>query len=150
MRGIIRNSPLYNTSRGVTTVSKSTTKGEVTASETAVGATVSVGVVLEDTEASLNRSLTSTNGGLALTADSDSTDIVLADAVAAGAVLDKYTNKLGVSKGDLLGSNSSPAKTNETPDSMSGLDGEGEQRQEKQKSPCHRFTDPGRFNLTPS
>jgi len=105
-------------------ISKSTTKGEVTASETAVGATVSIGVVLEDTEAALNRSLTSTNGGLSVRADSDSTDIVLADAVAAGAVLDKYTNKLGVSKSDLLSSSSSPASSNDTPDSMSGLSGD--------------------------
>ena len=107
------------------TDSKSTAKGEVSASSTAVGASVAVSVVLETNEAEFNSDLTSYNGGgLSVQADSDSTDIVLADATAAGAALDKYTNKLGVSKSDLLGSNSAGSSNNDTPTSMSALNGD--------------------------
>ena len=107
------------------TDSKSTAKGEVSASSTAVGASVAVSVVLETNEAELNTNLTSYNGGgLTVQADSDSTDIVLADATAAGTALDKYTNKLGMSKSDLLGSSSAGASNNDTPASMSALNGD--------------------------
>ncbi|MGC6439628.1 MAG: leukotoxin LktA family filamentous adhesin [Candidatus Puniceispirillaceae bacterium] len=106
------------------TISTSTAKGEVSADETAVGASVAVGVALEDVDAGLYRSVTSTAGGLDVTATGSSQDIVLADAVAAGTVLDKYTNKLGVSKSDLLNKDSTPAQSNETPDSMKALDGD--------------------------
>ena len=107
------------------TDSKSTAKGEVSASSTAVGASVAVSVVLETNEAEFNTNLTSYNGGgLTVQADSDSTDIVLADATAAGTALDKYTNKLGVSKSDLLGSSSAGSSNNDTPTSMSALNGD--------------------------
>ena len=107
------------------TDSKSTAKGEVSASSTAVGASVAVSVVLETNEAEFNTDLTSYNGGgLTVQADSDSTDIVLADATAAGAALDKYSNKLGISKSDLLGSDSAGASNNDTPTSMSALNGD--------------------------
>ena len=107
------------------TDSKSTAKGEVSASSTAVGASVAVNVVLETNEAEFNSDLTSySGGGLTVQADSDSTDIVLADATAAGAALDKYTNKLGMSKSDLLGSSSSGSSNNNTPTSMSALNGD--------------------------
>ena len=106
-----------------TTTSNSTAKGEVSATDTAVGASVAVGVVLEDNDAYLGRSLTSSAGGLNLRADSDSTDIVLADAVAAGTVLDEYTNKLGMSEADLLGNNGQTSG-NKTPASMEALNGD--------------------------
>ena len=107
------------------TDSKSTAKGEVSASSTAVGASVAVNVVLETNEAEFNTDLSSYNGGgLTVQADSDSTDIVLADATAAGAALDKYSNKLGISKSDLLGSSSSGSSNNDTPTSMSALNGD--------------------------
>ena len=104
--------------------SKTTAKGEVTASETAVGASVAVGVVLESNDATLNSNLQLTSGDLEIKADSDSTDIVLADATAAGAALDKYSNKLGVSKSDLLGSSRAGSSNNDTPTSMSALNGD--------------------------
>ena len=107
----------------VTTTSKSTAKGEVSATDTAVGASVAVGVVLEDNDAYLGRSMSSSGGAFALRADSDSSDIVLADAVAAGAALDKYTNKLGVSKSDLLGGSSQPTGE-KSPTSMEALGGD--------------------------
>ena len=90
-----------------------------------MGASVAVSVVLETNEAEFNTDLTSYNGGgLTVQADSDSTDIVLADATAAGAALDKYSNKLGISKSDLLGSSSSGSSNNDTPTSMSALNGD--------------------------
>ena len=108
-----------------TTVSQSTAKGEVSASSTAVGASVAVGVVLETNEAVLNSDLNLANGGgLTVQADTNATDIVLADATAAGAALDKYSNKLGISKSDLLGSTRASSSDGGTPSSMSALNGD--------------------------
>ena len=107
------------------TISKSTAKGEVTASSTAVGASVAVGVVLETNEAVLNTDMNLANGGgLTVRADTNATDIVLADATAAGAALDKYSNKLGMSKSDLLGSSRASSSDGGTPTSMSALNGD--------------------------
>ncbi len=72
----------------------STAKGEVSADSTAVGASVAVGVALDSADAELRRDITTT-GGLAVLANSASTDIALADAVAAGTVVDKYAERLG-------------------------------------------------------
>ena len=107
------------------TISQSSAKGEVSASSTAVGASVAVGVVLETNQAVLNSNLNLANGGgLSVQADTNATDIVLADATAAGAALDKYSNKLGVSKSDLLGSSRSGSSDGGTPTSMSALNGD--------------------------
>ncbi|MGC6517441.1 MAG: hypothetical protein ACON49_05385 [Candidatus Puniceispirillaceae bacterium] len=107
------------------TVSKATAKGEVSASSTAVGASVAVGVVLETNEAVLNSDLNlASGGGLRVQADTNATDIVLADATAAGAALDKYSNKLGVTKGDLLGTTRAGSSDGGTPTSMSALNGD--------------------------
>ena len=107
------------------TISQSTAKGEVSASSTAVGASVAVGVVLETNEAVLNSDLNLANGGaLSVQADTNATDIVLADATAAGAALDKYSNKLGMSKDDLLGSSRASSSDGDTPASMSALNGD--------------------------
>ena len=107
------------------TISQSTAKGEVTASSTAVGASVAVGVVLETNEAVLNSNLNLANGGgLTVQADTNATDIVLADATAAGAALDKYSNKLGISKSDLLGSSRAGSSDGDSPTSMSALNGD--------------------------
>ena len=107
------------------TTSKATAKGEVSASSTAVGASVAVGVVLETNDAYLNTDLNIANGGgLTVQADSDGTDIVLADATAAGAALDKYSNKLGMSKSDLLGSSRAGSSNGQSPTSMSALNGD--------------------------
>mgnify|MGYP000291077933 CR=1 FL=1 len=107
------------------TVSQSTAKGEVSASSTAVGASVAVGVVLETNEAVLNSNLNlANNGALSVQADSNATDIVLADATAAGAALDKYSNKLGMEKSDLLGSTRASSSDGDTPASMSALNGD--------------------------
>ena len=84
----------------------STAKGEVSASESAVGASVAVGVALEEIVASLERHTTS-SGGVEVLADSDSSDIVLADAVAAGTVVAKYADYLSMEEEDLLDSSTS-------------------------------------------
>ena len=113
-----------NISIATTSVTKtiSTAKGEVTASETAVGASVAVGVALENIDSRLERNL-STTGGFNLTADSDSQDIALADAVAAGAVVDKYASKIGKTKDQLTQSTNQISDVNHKPTSMEALNG---------------------------
>ena len=113
-----------NISIATTSVTKtiSTAKGEVTASETAVGASVAVGVALENIDSRLERNL-STTGGFNLTADSDSQDIALADAVAAGAVVDKYASKIGKTKEQLTQSTNQISDVNHKPTSMEALNG---------------------------
>ena len=100
----------------------STAKGEVTASETAVGASVAVGVALENVDTRLNRSL-STTGGFNLSARADSQDIALADAVAAGAVVDKYASKIGKTTDELTQSTNQIADVNNKPTSLEALNG---------------------------
>ena len=87
---------------------------------------MAVGVVLETNEAVLNSDLNllTNGGGLTVQADTNATDIVLADATAAGAALDKYSNKLGISKSDLLGSTRASSSDGGTPSSMSALNGD--------------------------
>ena len=84
----------------------STAEGEVSASESAVGASVAVGVALEEIVSSLERHTTS-SGSVEVLADSVSHDIVLADAVAAGTVVAKYADYLSMEEEDLLDSSTS-------------------------------------------
>ena len=100
----------------------STAKGEVTASETAVGASVAVGVALENVDSRLNRDL-STTGGFRLAATADSQDIALADAVAAGAVVEKYASKIGKTKDQLTQATNQISDVNHKPTSMEALNG---------------------------
>ena len=109
-------------SSSATTKTISTAKGEVTASETAVGASVAVGVALENVDSRLNRNLTTT-GGFTLSARADSQDIALADAVAAGAVVEKYASKIGKTKDQLTQSTNQIADVNNKPTSMEALNG---------------------------
>ncbi|EHI49802.1 hemolysin-type calcium-binding region [SAR116 cluster alpha proteobacterium HIMB100] len=101
----------------------STAKGEVSADSTAVGASVAVGVALETTEAKLSRDVTSSAGGVAVTASSASTDVSLADAVAAGTVVDKYADKLGKTPDMLTSQTSQLGDVNNGPSSMEALKG---------------------------
>ena len=101
----------------------STAKGEVSADSTAVGASVAVGVALERAEARLARDITTSSGGVAVTASSASTDISLADAVAAGTVVDKYADKLQKTPDMLTSQTSQLGDVNNGPASMEALKG---------------------------
>ena len=113
-----------NVSIATTSLTKtiSRAKGKVSATETAVGASVAVGVALENIDSRLNRDVTTT-GSFKLTADSDSQDIALADAVAAGAVVDKYASTISKTKDDLLSSANNLGDVSHKPTSLEALSG---------------------------
>ena len=100
----------------------STAKGEVSADSTAVGASVAVGVALETIDSELKRDVTTT-GAVDVLASAASTDISLADAVAAGTVVDKYADKLGKTPDMLTQSTSQLGDVNNGPTSMEALKG---------------------------
>ena len=100
----------------------STAKGEVSADSTAVGASVAVGVALETIDSELKRDVTTT-GAVDVLASASSTDISLADAVAAGTVVDKYADKLGKTPDMLTQSTSQLGDVNNGPSSMEALKG---------------------------
>ncbi len=98
--------------------------GEVEAEESAVGASVAVAVIDENVSANLNRSVL-TSAGISVTARTNSTDIALADAVAAGTVVRKYADKLNLDTDNLLGSDSlsRDSDAEDNPASMKALGG---------------------------
>ncbi|MGC6476026.1 MAG: leukotoxin LktA family filamentous adhesin, partial [Parvibaculales bacterium] len=98
--------------------------GEVEAEESAVGASVAVAVIDENVSAGLNRSVLN-SAGITVTARTSSTDIALADAVAAGTVVRKYADKLNLDSDNLLGSDAlaRDSDAEDNPASMKALGG---------------------------
>ena len=97
--------------------------GEVEAEESAVGASVAVAVTHGDVTAALNRSVDESTG-ITVNAVADTTDVALADAVAAGTVVREYADKLDISESDLLGTDSlSGSDDDENPSSLKALGG---------------------------
>ncbi|MGC6512260.1 MAG: leukotoxin LktA family filamentous adhesin [Parvibaculales bacterium] len=97
--------------------------GEVEAEESAVGASVAVAVTHGDVTAALNRSVDDSTG-ITVSAVTDTTDVALADAVAAGTVVRDYADKLNIGESDLLGTDAlSNSDDSENPSSLKALGG---------------------------
>jgi len=108
-----------------------TTDGKSVGDKAAVGAAVSVSVVIDDVTAHVARSLTSTTGTIGVVTDADSTDVVKADAMARGAVVERWQNKFNAKAGQsftendiLTGGFKSGDNTESGPTSSKALSGD--------------------------